>query len=187
MMRRIAVAGDQLGPHGGQVAGYEGRPAFFHGHQPALVGGKAYCQGCKSTGTIAKSGGPRRMQFMGEIALDGDIVLCACPSPSRIVAVLAGEAWYEDMGGESGASANAGNSAASTSLVETYDELVIAMGPTGPIEGYPYFVETSDGRQLFGHTDECGQLPRISTVSAGALTVYWGDEALAKQQENSNA
>lgn len=181
MMRRIAVVGDQLGPYGGQVVGYAGRPAFFHGHQPALIGGKAYCERCKSAGTIAKSGGPRRMQFMGEIALEGDIVVCQCPTPQRIVAVLAGESWYEDMAEttEGGTSGQALADGVGSAVAGDFDEQVRAVGH-GASEGYPYLIETAGGRAFFGRLASGGQLPRIFTDSAEDYSVYWGDEALAR-------
>jgi hypothetical protein len=100
MMRRIACVGDAL-RDGGTLLPYEG-PIFTigdAGHQVALIGGQARCEVCKSVGKIVKAGGPRRMNFMREVALDGDLVLCNCPMPQRIVATLAGETWYEDMGG----------------------------------------------------------------------------------------
>ncbi|WP_414706656.1 PAAR domain-containing protein [Ralstonia sp. UBA689] len=78
-MRRIAVVGDSL-ERGGEIMPYAG-PVFTMGdagHQVALIGGQAYCRACKSTGVIAKAGGPRRIDFMGETAADGDIVLCGC-------------------------------------------------------------------------------------------------------------
>ncbi|MHA7680069.1 PAAR domain-containing protein [Cupriavidus sp. PET2-C1] len=186
MMRRIACVGDEL-ERGGKILPYAGRGCTFGnpGHQAALIGGQAYCEACKSTGTIAKAGGPRRMQFMGEIALDSDVVLCQCPTPPRIVALVAGEKWFEDMGARDEASGllgsgNAGFTTTGAPVPESFDELVIALSPSGPIADYPYFVETSDGRGLFGHTDEQGRLPRIATMTTGSLTVYWGDEALAK-------
>ncbi|WP_366941985.1 PAAR domain-containing protein [Cupriavidus basilensis] len=186
MMRRIACVGDVLA-RGGKILPYAGPVCTFGdpGHQAALIGGQAYCETCKSTGTIAKSGGPRRMQFMGEIALDGDIVLCQCPTPPRIVALVAGENWFEDMGARDGAdelpgSGHAGFTATRGPVSESFDELVIAVSASGPIADYPYFVETTDGRGLFGHTDAQGRLPRIATTDSGLLTVYWGDEALAK-------
>ncbi|MGR4867800.1 PAAR domain-containing protein [Variovorax sp. LARHSF232] len=100
MMRRFAAVGDAL-QNGGTIQPYSG-PSFTFGearHQAALIGGQAYCEACKSTGRIAKAGGPRRMNFMGEVALDGDVVLCRCARPQRIVATLAGDAYFEDMGG----------------------------------------------------------------------------------------
>ncbi|CAM2172049.1 hypothetical protein PSAC2689_10691 [Paraburkholderia sacchari] len=95
MLRRLAVVGDQLDT-GGKIESYSGPPFFWHGHQVALIGGFAYCTTCKSAGRIAKTGGPRRIEFMGETAADGDIVLCKCSRPPRIVAKLAGESWCDD-------------------------------------------------------------------------------------------
>lgn len=170
-----------------------GLPCTFAGHQVALIGAQAFCKACKSHGRIAKAGGPRRMNVMGEAALDGDLVLCKCPTPQRIVATLAGEAWYDDMGTGVSTSHPFSTGLAFTATnatgigTEVYDELVIANGPAGPISGYPYWVETSDGRSLFGYTNEQGQLPRIATISTGSLTIYWGDEALARHQEKEGA
>ncbi|HLX01190.1 MAG TPA: PAAR domain-containing protein, partial [Trinickia sp.] len=85
MRRRIAVVGDKL-EHGGEILPYSGR-GFTIGdaaHQVALIGGSAYCEACRSAGTIAKAGGPRRIEFMGETAADGDVVLCDCAAPPRI-------------------------------------------------------------------------------------------------------
>lgn len=188
-MRRFACVGDTLIPGGGVVLPYEGRPAFFDEHQPALIGGQARCNACNSIGVVAKAGGPRRLEFMGEIALDEDIVLCKCPSPPRIAATLAGDRWYEDMAGNDDESELLASDFAWMPAPEweSYDEMVVATGPHGPITDYPYFIETSDGRGHFGYTDSEGQLPRIATISASAFAVYWGDEALAMHLEHENA
>ncbi|WP_250450039.1 PAAR domain-containing protein [Caballeronia sp. ATUFL_M2_KS44] len=99
MMRRIAVAGDKLS-NGGEVC-YQNGPIFTFGdagHQAALINGAAYCPICRTTGYIAKDGGPRRMTIVGsEIALDRDLIVCGCPENPRIFAQLAGEAWYDDL------------------------------------------------------------------------------------------
>lgn len=98
MKRRIAVVGDAL-ERGGHILPYGGRSSGFGDarHQVALIGGEAYCEACKSIGVIAKAGGPRRIRFMGETALDKDIVLCKCATPPVIMAQLAGNAWGDDM------------------------------------------------------------------------------------------
>ena len=189
MMRRFAAVGDAL-QNGGTIQPYAGPSFTFSeaGHQAALIGGQAYCEACKSTGRIAKAGGPRRMNFMGEVALDGDVVLCKCARPQRIVATLAGDAYFDDMGGgEESAESRDSGPAAFAEQGEDFDELVVAHTSEGPIADYPYFVETSDGRSLFGHTDEQGRLPRIATMAAGSLTVYWGDVALAKHLGDHDA
>lgn len=135
-MRRFACVGDTLIPGGGVILPDAGRAAFFDDHQPALVSGLARCDACKSIGIIAKAGGPRRLEFMGEIALDGDIVLCGCPTPPRIAATLAGDRWYEDMdAGDDSQSTPADLESAYMAAPEweSYDERVVATGPHDPI------------------------------------------------------
>lgn len=183
MMRRIAVVGDSL-ERGGRILPYVG-PVFTigdAGRQVALIGGSAYCEACKSTGMIAKAGGPRRIDFMGETAADGDIVLCGCPTPPRIVATLSGESWCDDMAETMGVVASSktvGGGVASV-VAGRFDEQVHATGH-GASEGYPYFIETGDGRIFSGRPDRDSHLPRIHTDTTYDYSIYWGDEALAKQ------
>lgn len=105
MMRKTLVVGDPP-VCGGQVLPYAGAPTFtIHGHQVALIGGRAYCEGCNSVGILAKAGGPRRARFISEIALEGDVVMCRCTAPQPIVSTLQATAFYDDLwqrpGGES--------------------------------------------------------------------------------------
>jgi hypothetical protein len=183
MRRRIAVVGDKL-ERGGEILPYDGRGFTFGdaGRQVALIGGFAYCEACKSTGTIAKSGGPRRIRFMGETAADGDVVLCNCATPPSIVATLAGDSWCDDLAETMGVVTSSRKVAGGVPsvVVSGYDEQVRAVG-RGAFEGYPYLVETSDGRTISGRLTKDGQLPRIYTDTAGDYSVYWGDEALARQ------
>ncbi|MDQ0015755.1 putative Zn-binding protein involved in type VI secretion [Variovorax boronicumulans] len=95
MMRRILVVGDPPAP-GGRVLPYGGPTSELHGHRVALIGGRAYCEGCNSVGIIAKAGGPRRPQFISEAALEGDVVVCQCPVPQPLVSVLQQSATYDD-------------------------------------------------------------------------------------------
>ena len=181
MKRRIAVVGDRL-EHGGEILPYRGR--VFHigaGHQAALIGGSAYCEACKCAGTIAKTGGPRRIEFMGETAADGDVVLCNCAVPPRIVATLAGDAWCDDLVETMGVVTCSTTIAGGVSSVMTsvHDEQVQVV-EGGAFEGYPYLIETADGRAIFGRLAGDGQLPRVHTGTAHDYSVYWGDEALAK-------
>ena len=189
MMRRIAVVGDRL-RDGGTILSYSGPGCSFGdaGHQAALIGGQAYCEVCKSVGVIAKAGGPRRIQFMGGVALDGDEVLCKCPRPQRIVAVLAGSAWHDDGGGGEQpfhpsspdfVEIAVATAAAATSMA--HDERAHLISPS--LEGVPYYIETADGRVFSGRIPANGQLPRVTTQGEQAYTVYWGDEALARQAE----
>lgn len=183
VMRRIAVVGDKL-KGGGRILPYSG--AVFTigdaGHQVALIGGIAYCEVCKSTGVIAKAGGPKRIAFMGETAADGDIVLCKCSIPPHILAELSGESWCGDDAESRGTIASSRTTAGGVSSVVmgAFDEQVSAKG-RGAAEGYPYFVETADGRTQSGRLDGTGQLPRIYADSSDEYSVHWGDDALEKQ------
>ena len=182
MMRRIAVVGDAL-ETGGNILAYAG-PTFTFGHtghQVALIGGLAFCEACESTGRIAKAGGPKRIEFMGETAADGDIVLCRCSTPPRIVAVRAGNSWCDDLAEMEGIVSSGMNREGNVTTVTTgvYDECVRAVG-NGASPDYPFLIETSDGRVHSGRLDGTGCLPRIHTSNEDTYTVYWGDEALAR-------
>jgi hypothetical protein len=126
MERKLIVVGDFLAP-GGRVLPYGGPSYTINGHQVALIGGRVYCEGCNSVGTIAKAGGPRRMQFISEVALEGDVVLCHCPVPPPLLATLQHTSTYEDMGGPGGLGAQmlmAGGLSTDTSNIAASKKLV---------------------------------------------------------------
>ncbi|WP_322026545.1 PAAR domain-containing protein [Burkholderia sp. BCC1977] len=181
MKRRIAVVGDGLSS-GGTVTPYDGPPFLVHGYQAALIGGNAFCTACQSVGAIAKAGGPYRIKFHGEVALDSDVVLCGCATPPHIVALLAGEAWCNDRIKDLGEVVSSRTLAGGIASIRKgiFDERVRATKEV--TEGLPYYIETSDGRMHFGRLDSSGKLPRIDTGDeASDYTVYWGDDALSKQ------
>ncbi|MGJ7504451.1 M35 family metallo-endopeptidase [Variovorax sp. ZT5P49] len=95
MDRKVLVVGDPPAS-GGRVLPYDGPMLDLFGHRAALIGGRAYCEGCNSVGIIAKAGGPRRPQFISEVALEGDVVVCHCPVPQPLVATLQFSAIYDD-------------------------------------------------------------------------------------------
>lgn len=96
MMRKVIVVGDPPAP-GGAVLPYDGHMSDVFESRFALVGGRAYCEGCNSVGIIAKAGGPRRGCFHGaEIALEGDVVVCHCPVPPPLVSRLPYVPAYDD-------------------------------------------------------------------------------------------
>lgn len=97
MMRKQIVVGDPPAS-GGAVLTYSGPIMDVFGHRIALIGGRAYCEGCNSVGIIAKAGGPRRGLFYGaEMALEGDVVICQCPVPPPLVATLVHNTNFDDM------------------------------------------------------------------------------------------
>lgn len=179
MLRRIACVGDKL-ERGGEILAYSG-PVFTFGdaHQVALIGKTAFCQACKSTGTIAKAGGPTRLNFMGETAADGDIVLCRCPTPPKIVAVISGESWCDDdvetkgacdapASGAMGAAAFAGpiSDAASSAFNEFNDRYVLRDQRGEPVGGAAYAMERENGEFEYGVSDQQGHTHLLSSTAA---------------------
>lgn len=107
----------------------------------ALIGGHAYCGVCKTTGVTSESSGLHRILFISGTAADGDVVFCKCPTPPRIVAELAGEAWCSNDDDPSmislqetvdlTAPADQATSLSATGSFVTFDEQVILEVSTG--------------------------------------------------------
>ncbi|WP_416049624.1 PAAR domain-containing protein [Cupriavidus basilensis] len=189
MMRRVACVGDRLSPDG-VILPYDG-PVFTigdgAGHQVALIGGQAYCEACKSTGIIAKAGGPSRISFMGETAADGDIVLCKCPTHPSIIATLAGETWCDDEA-ESAGMASVQEAIAGTSDFTAapffasnprYDQQVQLLDEESgqPLARRRYRL-TGDGGSIEARTDDSGMTERISSDTAATMTLeIFGEDA----------
>lgn len=177
MRRRIAVVGDQLST-GGQILHYEGSICTWGdgGHQVALIGGAAYCEQCKSIGIIAKTGGSRRINFMGETAADGDIVLCNCATPPRIVARLAGESWCDDEAEHHAANATAAALlAAGSNHASRHDEQFTLRDARGRALADSYYtVRFPSGSVAHGVTDSAGRTMRYKTDGAQNILLYLG-------------
>jgi hypothetical protein len=172
MMRRVAVVGDQLST-GGQIDHYEGPLCAWGdgGHQVALIGGSAYCETCKSTGVIAKAGGPRRINFMGETEADGDIVLCNCETPPRIVAKLAGESWCDDEDYSAVARATSGPQSFAGQRATCDEQYTLMDSQRRPLAGVRYRVRVGSNIVASGVTDSQGITQRIATDAAKRLVL----------------
>ena len=97
-MRKIVVVGDTTTTGGVILPNTNSTFSVGDaGHKVALIGGPVQCLACKSVGVIAKAGGPRRMNFMGEVALENDIVICGCPVPPKLIANLNQTTTYDDQ------------------------------------------------------------------------------------------
>jgi hypothetical protein len=183
MKRRIAVVGDKLAGGGTVLPNEENIDFTFEGNQAALIGGKAYCATCKSSGIIAKAGGPARLSYMGtrEIALDHDILLCKCARHPLIIAVHAGDSTVDDEAEKYASAMSTSGSAsdARTQTVGTFDEQVATRARSASLHGYPFVVETPGGQTVCGRVDSNGRLPRVHTDSANVYSIHWGDEALS--------
>ena len=186
MMRLVLCVGDQPETGGYIEPMTVGVPSSIRGHAVSFIGGAAFCNACSSVGVIAKAGGPSRRKHVGtEIALEGDILLCKCPTPPRMVAAMQNTSRHDDMAESMGTvtSNRTSNDGVSSVAMSAYDEQIEAK--QGRLfEGYPYFIETEDGRVVSGRLDSGCLLPRVYTEASGKYKVFWGDEALAKQQGN---
>ncbi|BBP96844.1 hypothetical protein BSFA1_19730 [Burkholderia sp. SFA1] len=174
MRRRIAVVGDKL-DNDGEICSYEGPLFLVHGHQAALIGGEAYCPVCKTTGYIAKDGGPRRMNFFtGEIAAHDDVVLCGCPEHPRIFARLAGEAWYDDMAESLGIIGSTAAKNTPSRALSMYDDRFVLRDPSGqPLCDTAYAIERQEGAFEYGVTDHSGHTHMLASVAlAEQINVY---------------
>jgi hypothetical protein len=151
-----------------------------------FIGDEGYCAKCSSTGSITYGAAISERRRMVDLvnggrlqAVGGDIVLCKCSVAPRIVAVYGVRFTIQDDGG---ARVATGNQTASTGNVSpaAYDEQVKVTG-RGASDGYPYCIETGDGRVESGRLDATGVLPRIYTDNADTYTILWGEEALSHE------
>jgi hypothetical protein len=131
------------------------------------------------------AGGQHRGRHMGlDEALDFDIVLCACKTPPRIMAQLAGESWYDDreteavslapVTGAALAALRAASPVPST-LTARYDEQFKLTDSSGnPLPDTYYTVRLPSGELAHGITDSSGRTARYATDGACSLEFYLG-------------
>ncbi|WP_321799706.1 PAAR domain-containing protein [Burkholderia sp. BCC1988] len=178
MMRRYLSVDDQP-ETGGVIEPYSGPPIGFYGHAPAKIGARCYCNACKHTGLITKAGGSRRHIHHGtELALDGDILLCACPKPPRMVARTIATAWFEDMGAKQGQHGDYTTLDYGQTTGEAYDQhfLVKSERTGAPLIDIPYKIVSEDGREIEGRTDSLGRTQKVAANSAISATIHVFEE-----------
>ncbi len=117
-----------------------------------------------------------------KVVVEGDLVMCPCKKNRVLRGSNPGIFLHSDAGAAIAARASIADTASPVPVATTFDERVRAAAQRASLEGYPYYIETGDGRIYSGCLAADGKLPRIDTgASADDYTVYWGDEALAKQ------
>jgi uncharacterized Zn-binding protein involved in type VI secretion len=90
------------------------------------------------------------------------------------------------IGVSGGGAVFSGITALANHLVQNvFDEKILLVDPASaePIADYPYFAITSDGTRYSGRTDAQGNTQRMPTTQASDISMFWGDEALYKQNE----
>ncbi|WP_122169542.1 PAAR domain-containing protein [Burkholderia stabilis] len=184
-MRRTAVRDRDPTTTGGFVIAITST-IFDNRKHVAVDGDEATCGNCK--GAFKILGSAQRMSCHGrKVVLNGDPVLCPC-GKNKAIAGGDSRILYE----EGKASADAVTTTDAEPFAPTerwvapsqYDETVKCMAHTPTLAGYPYYIETADGRTYSGRVSDSGLLPRIDTsATAGDYVVYWGDSATEKQYE----
>ncbi|AQQ34948.1 TPA: PAAR domain-containing protein [Burkholderia orbicola] len=182
-MRRTAVRNGDPTTTGGFVIAVAST-IFDCGKHVAIDGDKATCGNCK--GAFRIFGSARRMSCHGRrVVLNGDPVLCPC-GQNKVIAGADSMIFHEE-GTQSRNVPTTDIAPPDASTVQSdsplqYDEMVKCIAHTSVLAGYPYYIETADGRTYSGRLDYRGTLPRVDTMmSADNYVVHWGDEAIAKQ------
>ncbi|WP_230951304.1 PAAR domain-containing protein [Burkholderia stagnalis] len=184
MKQRIAVVGDNLSS-GGSVLPAGGAALHIHGSSGRIDRRASISHRLQKQRGNCEIRCPYCLGFVAEVVLDDDIVFCKCPKPPHIVATLSGESWCD--GNVEGSGQNVPSSLTTTGGVASivaadFDEQVEAVVDRS--EGYPYYIETTDGRVFQGRLDTDGALPRIHTGdSPNDYAIYWGDDPIAKENE----
>ncbi|WP_213778065.1 PAAR domain-containing protein [Caballeronia sp. dw_276] len=97
MMRLLLCIGDEPETRG-FIDPASGGSFSIRGHRVALIGASVHCNACNKTGPIVKAGGSRRSWYRGvEVAHDGDIVLCKCAKPPRMISTMQNTSTNDDM------------------------------------------------------------------------------------------
>jgi len=88
------------------------------------------------------------------------------------------------IGTSGGGAAFSGITALASHLAQNvFDEKILLVDSVSgvPITDYPYFAITSDGTRYSGRTDAQGNTRRMSTTQESNISIFWGDEALHKE------
>lgn len=178
-------SGDTTTANGRVEARPQKSPVMYGDQHAAFEGDPVWCPACESHG-ITRCVPPYRPDTGPDgrqTNLDGDLCLCNCPKPPRLVARLHDDCVgftaneIAEMPGSANWLSYAGH-AIGGNRVEPFDEQARMSNPAA--EGVPYRIEVEDGRVISGSVGTDGFLPRVETVGDAAYTVYWGDEALAR-------
>lgn len=187
------VEGDPLNSSGNSLV-IEGAPgSTIEGddglvRNQAFVGHHAWCDACKSAGPIVEGPGTPgydlRMYdhvLQAYEAVEGDIVVCKCERPPRVIAVH-GRRSRIDTYSDSAASAVAAVAASSggqplaklqADAPQYDDRYVLRDGNHHPMPDTRYTVQRPDGQMEYGTTDAEGHTHLLATtVSAERIRIY---------------
>jgi len=159
--------------HGSNPIAAGSPDVLFDGLPAARLGDVSACGGAMSGGLIANvliNGKPAAV--LGSVGSHGNVVV--------------GGSGTVIIGTSGGGAAFSGISALASPLTrDVFDEKVQLVDSENgmPIADYPYFAITSEGTHYSGRTNKQGYTQRMPTEQASDISIFWGDEALHKQDE----
>ncbi|WP_370469605.1 PAAR domain-containing protein [Caballeronia sp. SBC2] len=173
-MRLLLCVGDEP-ETGGTIEPYSGPSYLIRGHQVALIGASVHCNACNSDGPIVKAGGPRRPWHHGvEVAHEGDIVLCKCARPPRMIALMQNSSHNDDMAESLVDVSDCHQAPAQPGAgLVPFDQGFVLMDrhTRRPLARVRYRVRSSSGVISNGVTDGSGRTARIETSRAENVTI----------------
>jgi uncharacterized Zn-binding protein involved in type VI secretion len=174
MMRLLLCIGDEP-ETGGTIEPYSGAPFLIRGRQVALIGALVHCNACNNSGPIVKAGGPRRPWHHGvEVAHEGDIVLCKCARPPRMIASMQSSFRNDDMAESLGDVSSCHQAPAQPGAgLGPFDQGFVLMDrhTKRPLAHIRYRVRSSSGVISNGVTDASGRTARIEISRAESVTI----------------
>lgn len=177
LRRAYILDGDKTTANGTVEAPHRGM--IFDGKNVCFEGDKVWCPACKSHGVTQcvqpyrPSTGPNGRQMN----LEGDLCLCGCPTPPKLIASQHNRYMSFTHDEVSGVGS-------SFEPVGKPDEQVRAVDATTgePISGLAYYIQTPDGTIYTGHTDNDGLCERVETDQPDDLVVLFGEDAEEKMR-----
>lgn len=149
----------------------------IHGHRPSTI--------MSGSGLLSVSGKPTAC--VGDKVGCGATIIEGAPvamAGGQLVAFLGSKTSHGGtiVSGDSALMLDIGKAQVVSMIKEKiFDEAMLSTNlQTGEaIADYPYLIETSQGKHIFGHTDANGNIPRYSTGDKSeVLKIFFGDEAL---------
>ncbi|CAE6881568.1 PAAR domain-containing protein [Paraburkholderia domus] len=144
------------------------------------IGHEAWCDKCKSTGTIVPGVFPvsTRRPYSGELgrdmALGGDHVLCKCTPLPRVVSVYGRRSQLIDEGG-AGPTGGTHSEENGSTFAGHHDEQFLLKDTHGqPLPETYYSIRMPSGELRHGVTDSQGRTARYRTDHAKNISIHLG-------------
>lgn len=163
--------------HGGIVVDVD-HSFLVEGIGVHLEGMKHFCPKCKLVVSAISTGQGFVTVGSKTIIMADDVTTCGAKFLAKQSLVV------RDAGSGSGKGNAATTNFLQSSITEVFDEQIVT--EFSFFEGMPYFIETACGQIHKGTIGADGKLPRVSTEGQGSYTLYLGDEAIIKGNEDAS-